>query len=180
MKRVFALSLLLVFALSCGSKEQKAVRNYLKENLDDPKSYESISFSGSAPYYVSDYFFDCYCPDFSDYLENGLPDIEQSEEESLEQFGERLIKASRMASEYFLLEQMKKDYDTTRVMFYGITHEYRIKNRYGGVEKRRETFYLSPEELEVVGVHDVTDSRSSLSDMREAISHTFPEWEKYK
>lgn len=47
MKKIMFLAVMAMFLLACSSNQKKAeqsVQTYLEENLNDPKSYESIEF----------------------------------------------------------------------------------------------------------------------------------------
>lgn len=148
--RLFAVVGLLFCMAACSSPEktaQKLVKDYLKENLKDPSSYQSAKF-GQLDSTYSEFVLDEDC------VEKELkPIIEESERYMKHgDFEKAIDKAEEVAIKRKELQVKKRSEFVPEFIGWSISHTYRAKNGFGALDISTDTFYFNKELTEVTGV----------------------------
>ena len=156
MKKLFFSLILAGMLCACGNSPEKQAENrikqYLKENLNDPSSYESISF-GTLDSTFSSVYDD---PAFKELSEKNQAYRDSSHKASIASIYAKSRKETQEINlkrdEYdAIVKELEQKRDEIRVShkgdFYGwsMTHKYRAKNGVGALGIDVQTFYLDKE-----------------------------------
>ncbi|NGM63514.1 hypothetical protein G5B30_16515 [Sphingobacterium sp. SGG-5] len=159
MKRLMPLFIIVFFLFSCSqsneSKAQKAVKKYLKENMNDPKSYEDVKWSSVdtvfAPYKGT---------------EKSLVQLYKMDSliSELKKLSILMVTNYDKYKTYYkstdsILNQHRKEYQLDSANYkeyigYTITHIFRAKNGFGATVLNKNTFTLDKDLKEVISVED--------------------------
>lgn len=145
--------LLLITSCSNQQKAERSVKSYLMENLDDPKSYESVSFREFGQFNMNQLY--AFIKD-SIVLEGTKNSILQLKHEidSLSKINMDTTSAAfEKDSETDELNMYQQNIDRLKMEYknakFIILHEYRAKNKNGGLELKEYQFILD-EKFEVL------------------------------
>jgi hypothetical protein len=172
MKFLLSFIMIILLCSSCEvvndqQKGEKIVKDYLGENLNDPSSYESVSFGNLSPvhfsYEISDpegiklqrqnVIFDSVSITYSD--KANKPFISKSNKKKyalLENVYRK--KADSLAK----LIKMKSDKWVPTVKCYTIEHKYRAKNGYGALTLHEASFMLDSGLTSVFSISENEDN----------------------
>ena len=141
MKKILLLSVLAVMLCACSQqhKAEKMVKKYLKENLDDFKSYDPISFSDLQPIYLKDKLGEVL--------------------HTLKDFKDTSFDETRISEDSMFYATVCHDIDSVQLIYdqaisseiYGwkIEHSYRASNKLGATEKYTEVFEFDKDMSEI-------------------------------
>lgn len=148
MKKLLLFSVCMAILCSCSSNQKKAerlVKQYMKENLDDYKSYEPIKFSELEPILIKE--------QVEKVLKVAI-DHKKSREDYIYYLDSTQLKEqlAYIASIDADIDSLKRVCDSASVDdIYGwcFEHSYRSANKIGAMEKKTETFYFNRDITEI-------------------------------
>lgn len=143
MKNILLASVLVVMLCACSQqhKAEKMVKKYLKENLDDFKSYDPISFSDLQPIYLKDVI-----QEDIDRLTDEVDKFSVFNDSDDAQLQSIYTEACHRA------DSLKNVIDTvngTIIDGWKIEHSYRASNKLGATEKYTEVFEFDKDMSEI-------------------------------
>ena len=149
MKKIALICIVVVFA-ACGSPEktaQKLVKDYLKENLKDPSSYQPAKF-GQLDSTYSEFVLN------DGLIEREIKPIMDESERYMEQgdFNKAIDKAGEAATKREELQAKMRAEFVPEFIGWSISHTYRAKNGFGALDISTDTFYFDKELTMVIGV----------------------------
>lgn len=151
MKKLLLFSVCMAILCSCNSNQKKAerlVKQYMKENIDDYKSYEPIKFSELEPILVKEQ---------AEKVLKVAIDHKKSREDYIAtthyldstQLKEQLAYIASIDAD---IDSLKRVCDAASVDdIYGwcFEHSYRSANKIGAMEKKTEIFYFNRDITEI-------------------------------
>ena len=143
MKKILLASVLVVMLCACSQqhKAEKMVKKYLKENLDDFKSYDPISFSDLQPIYLKDVIED----DISRYTD------EAEKFSVFSDSGDAQLQSIYTKTRHKIdsLNEVLHTVDASIIDGWKIEHSYRATNKLGATEKHTEVFEFDKDMSEI-------------------------------
>lgn len=148
----YLLSLVLIICLlSCNTsnedKTKALVKEYLSKNLNDPKSYEEVSWGKidssfitfEERYRIELHTLEKLSTDAISELRNGDISIGNENKKSYDSLN-------------LVIENLKKQYKPTFNSLM-IRHDYRAKNAFGAVVLQSKTFYISDDFSKIISMN---------------------------
>lgn len=148
--RLFAIAGLLFCITACNSPEktaQKLVRDYLKENLKDPSSYQPAKF-GQLDSTYSEFVLDekLIVKEIEPIIEESDRYLNQNNyDKAFDKAEEAAIKRKEMQA------KLQADF-VPEFIGWSISHTYRAKNGFGALDISTDTFYFDKELTKIIGV----------------------------
>lgn len=132
-----AASMLVFSSCSDQKKAEKFVKNYVKERLNDPKSYESVKFSEVKKVQRS--------YEKSTHFEVFMKAFNKAKEDF--DFADKFHQLDEMRFNLNLMTTYDSIMDAERVAWnpeneFVITHTYRCKNGFGAIITNKTTYYI--------------------------------------
>ena len=145
--------LLLITSCSNQQKAERSVKSYLMEHLDDPKSYESVSFREFDQFNLNQLYSFIKDSIVLEGTKNRILELKH-EIDSLSKINvDTTTAAFEKESETDELKMYQLNIDMLKVEYkkakFFILHEYRTKNKNGGLELKESQFILD-ENFEVL------------------------------